>query len=90
MEGGYTTYRLIVKKYIFVPVEGKLYRRTEILEEVITNSDVQTIDLTSESSEPSESSELLRCFNTPTYCECPEHRDYRPPSSTYRGSPHSL
>lgn len=86
----HTTYRLIVKKYMFVPVQGKMYRRTEILEEVITSPYVHTIDLTNDSSEPNGSSapsepsesitsdELLRGYNTPTYCECAEHRDYIP------------
>lgn len=87
--------RLIVKKYTFIPVQGKLYRQTEILEEVISDPNIPTIDLTSESDESSETSETTpysdyndyRCLNSPTYCECPEHRDYSSPRSWYALTP---
>lgn len=65
-----STFRLIIKKYAFIPVDGKMYRKTEILEEIIENPHVQTVDLTSEYSESFDS----RCFNTPTYCNCEYHR----------------
>lgn len=38
-------YRLIKKTFSYIPIEGRLYRRVEILEEVIQ---IPTIDLTDE------------------------------------------
>lgn len=66
MDEARTTYRLISKKIILVPVEGKLYRRTEILEEVVTIPDTETIDLTEESEESRP--------NSPSNCQCEVHR----------------
>lgn len=59
-------YRLIKKTIIFYPVDGKLYRKTEILEEVVsipvidlTTTPTPTIDLTSSTTTTPEHSTTL-------------------------------
>lgn len=70
-----STYRLISKTEYYIPIGNKMYRKTEILEEVVENT--TSIDLTSESTSPcpsetycpSETSDT----NTPQECTCHYH-----------------
>lgn len=81
-----TQYRLIKKKVVYLPVGEKLYRTTKILEEVVQ---VPCIDLTVDtdglcefhrglqpSRRESTASNATQCANTPTYCQCEEHREF--------------
>lgn len=60
--------RLIKKKVIYVPLNGILYRRTEILEEIVA---VPIIDLTDDGEETTSLS--VSCPNTPVGCDCIQH-----------------